>query len=78
MTHREEGRMRFGLESDSWLRLLGTLERIAVALEKVAELAEQAAAHENLLCSADRTDAEVKKILSERNPPTGSADSPQR
>lgn len=45
--------------------------RIATALERIAELAEQAAAHEGLLFP-DRTDAEVKEILRQRNPPTPS------
>lgn len=71
MTHRTGG---MTLESDAWIRLLETLERIASSLEKVAELAEQAAAHES---SKDPWPESPWGGPEENTPPTGSADSPR-
>lgn len=65
MTHRDSGGMT--QSADSWLRLLDTLERIAVALEKVVDLAERASAAEDEY-RRDRTTAEVEAELRSRHP----------
>lgn len=45
MTHRSGG---MTLESDGWIRLLNTLERIASSLERITDLVEKAAEEEAL------------------------------